>query len=617
MEKFYGYAGKYIDADLTKEKIDIKKLPKSWPKDFIGGIGFGIKTVWDSVPKGADPLGEENVVGFWIGPVAGTIIPATSKYTAVGHSPLTHTIGFGLGSGGWGAELKRAGYDGIVFRGKAKRPVYLFADDDVVELKDATHLWGKGTWETEDLIKEELNDNSIKVASIGSAGERLVKFGLITNERNRHVARNGMGTIMGSKNIKAAAVRGTGDVMVYDLKRLLRVCKPLYKLCRAPFMYYGTYGTPIKVLQHQGREVLSTRNGLQMTFEHAEKISGEKMMETRVKKVIGCETCAVACDHVCEVPGGKYKGAVSSIDFETLWALGPYCGIGDLDPIIKATQLCDEYGIDTISAGVTIAWAMEAYEMGILTKEDVDGLDLRFGNGDALVGAVEKICLKDGRLGKLLAEGCRDAALKVGKDSIKFAMQIKGLETSAYPFRTMQTGALGHATCITGAFYQRSGSYAYDEKDKFDRFSLVQPTERAEVVVKGENVYTIIDSLILCKFSRRIYKTDKEYVKLFNLVTGLDMSLEEMTRAGERIYTLGKCFNVRMGFSRKDDYLPARAYEDPIKLKNGRLVVVDRKQWDEALSEYYRLRGWNEQGIPTKEKLKELGLDDAAREVGV
>jgi aldehyde:ferredoxin oxidoreductase len=560
----------------------------------------------------------ENVISFWTGPFAGTVIPATSKYTAVGLSALTGAIGFGLSSGYWGNELKRAGWDGIVFRGRAASPCYLFVDDDVVELRDATHLWGKTTWQTEDAIKEELRDSSVRVASIGPAGERLVKFALITNARNRHVARCGMGTIMGSKRLKAVAVRGTGDVQVHDLKRLLRYCKPLYKLCRAPFMYYGTYGTPIKVLQHQKTWRLATNNFQQMTFKHAEQVSGERMLETRVEKVIGCDMCAIACDHVTRVKRGKYKGAVASIDFETLWALGPCCGVGNFNPIIKATQLCDELGVDTISAGVTIAWAMEAYEKGILTRRDVDGLNLRFGNGDALVEAVRRLCLREGRLGKLLAEGCRAAALRVGKGSIRFAMQIKGLETSAYPFRTMQTGALGHATCITGAFYQRSGSYSYDEKDVFDRFSLTPAIERAQVVVKGENLYTVIDSLILCKFSRRIYKSNRQYVKLYNLVTGLDMTLRELIRAGERVYTLGRCFNVRMGLSRADDYLPARAYEEPVvRDAAGRTAVVDRRQFDEALSAYYRLRGWNEQGVPTRAKLCALGLHDAAREVGV
>jgi len=294
--------------------------------------------------------------------------------------------------------------------------------------------------------------------------------------------------------------------------------------------------------------------------------------------------CAIGCDHVAEVKAGKYKGAVASIDFETLWALGPCCGVGDLDPIIKATQLCDELGVDTISAGVTVAWAMEAHEKGILTPEDVDGLNLRFGNGDAMVEAVRRICLREGRLGQLLAEGSRAAALKVGKSSIKYAMQIKGLETSAYPFRTMQTGALGHATCITGAFYQRSGSYAYDEKGDVDRFSLDK--SRAKLVVDGENIYTIIDSLIICKFSRRIYESNRKLVELYNLVTGLDMTFDELIEAGERVYTLGKCFNVRMGLSRKDDYLPPRAYEEPVVCdKDGRTALVNRKQFDEALSE--------------------------------
>ncbi|MBD3202890.1 aldehyde ferredoxin oxidoreductase [Candidatus Woesearchaeota archaeon] len=611
-----GYTGKYLDIDLTNKEVKLKELPEDWAKNYIGGIGFGIKTCWDNIPKDVDALSPENVISFWTGPFAGTLVPVSSKYTAVAKSPLTGTIGFGISSGYFGAELKRAGYDGVVIRGKADKLSYIFIDDDVVQIKDATHLTGKTTWETEDILKQELEDKSIRVASIGSAGEKLVRYACITNAKNRHIGRNGLGCVMGSKNFKALAVRGTNEVVVDDLKTLLKEVKQLYKDCRGEKMYYGREGTPIKILKHDKKAVLATNNFQKMTFDGAENVSGEKMMEEKVRKIIACEMCAVACDHVNVIKKGKYKGTVGSIDFESLWALGPLCGVDCLDAVTKAVQLCDTLGTDTISTGVTVAWAMECYEKGIFTKQDTDGLELNFGNADAMIELIERIGNREGEFAKMLGEGSKLAAQKTGKDTINFAMQIKGLETSAYPFRVMQTGALGHATCITGAFYQRSGSYQYDEKDAVDRYSL--DDSRGKLVADGEDDYTVVDSLIICKFSRRIYPDKEKLAYLWNLVTGEKIKYQDLLDRGKKIYTLGKCFNVRHGFTRQQDYLPKRAYEEPINDHINKEAVVKMDEWDKALDGYYEYRKWDKKtGIPKKETLKELDLDDAAEEIGV
>lgn len=609
-----GYAGQYIDIDLTKRKTEIKKLPQTWCDQFIGGIGFGIKVAWDNIPKGTDALSPENVISFWTGPFAGTLVPVSSKYCAVAKSPLTNTIGYGISSGYFGAELKRAGFDGIVIRGRSDKLVYVFIDDDSIIIRDAAHLSGKTTWETEDIIKEELDDDSIRVASIGPAGEKLVRFSCITNAKNRHVGRNGMGTVMGSKNLKAIAVRGSNGVTVHNLKQLLQEVKPLYKACRGPKMYYGKEGTPIKVMIHQKRGCLATNNFQKMTFADAEKVSGETMLKTKVKKIIACEMCAVACDHVNVVEEGEYKGTYSSIDFESLWALGPCCGVSSLDAITKAVQLCDTLGMDTISAGLTVAWAMECYEKGIFNKEKTEGLDLRFGNHQSMVELVKRIGMREGNFAVMLGEGTKRAAEKTGNNSMDFAMQIKGLESSAYPFRTMQTSALSHATCITGAFYQRSGSYQYDEKDTVDRFSLDE--SRGKLIVEGENDYSVVDSLIICKFSRRIYSDKEELAKLLYLVTGDKYQWKDLLKCGERIYTLGKSFNVRHGFTRRDDLLPVRAYQEKVPDGPGKGAMVNKDQWKTALDSYYEYREWSEDGIPTKKKLAALNLEEAAKEIG-
>ncbi|MFH0875758.1 MAG: aldehyde ferredoxin oxidoreductase family protein [archaeon] len=611
-----GYTGKYIDVNLSTKKCVVLDLPEDWPQKYIGGIGFGIKVAWDNIPKGVDAFSPENVISFWTGPFAGTLVPVSSKYTAVAKSPLTGTIGFGISSGGFGAELKRAGYDGIVIRGKADSLSYLFIDDDAIIIKDASFLQGKTTWKSEDMIKECLGDLSIRVAAIGSAGEKLVRYACITNDKNRHIGRNGLGAVMGSKNLKAIALRGTKDVKVNDLKTLLAEVKQLYKDCRGEKMYYGREGTPIKILVHNKRAVLATNNSQKMTFDGADKVSGERMLKEKVRKIIACEMCAVACDHVNVIKEGEYKGAVGSIDFETLWALGPFCGVDNLDAITKATQYCDSLGMDTISTGVTIAWAMECYEKGIFTKKDTDGLELNFGNHAAMVELVRRLGNREGNFAKMLGEGSKYAAEKTGNNTIKFAMQIKGLETSAYPFRPMQTGALGHATCITGAFYQRSGSYQYDEKDAVDRFSLDK--SRGKLVADGEDDYTVIDSLIICKFSRRIYTNKEKLAQILGIVTGVKLTYDDLLFAGKRIYTLGKCFNIRHGFARSDDYLPKRAYDEVINDEINKDARVKLNEWEDALDSYYEYREWDTKtSIPKKETLKKLGLDDAADEVGV
>lgn len=611
-----GYKGKYLDINLTSKEVLVKDLPEDWPKKYIGGIGFGIKTAWDNIPKGTDALSPENVISFWTGPFAGTLVPVSSKYTAVAKSPLTGAIGFGISSGYFGAEFKRAGYDGIVIRGKADKLTYLFIDDDVIEFKDATHLTGVTTWDTEDRIKEELNDPTVRVASIGSAGEKLVRYACITNAKNRHVGRCGLGCVMGSKNLKAIAVRGTQAVEVAELDELYKDVKQLYKDCRDPKMYYGRLGTPGKILVHNNRGVLATRNAQQMTFEHADKVSGERMLDEKVRKIIGCEMCAVACDHVNVVTSGKYKGTIGSIDFESLWALGPLVGCDDLDAVTKATEICDTTGMDTLSTGGTVAWAMECYEKGIFTKKDTDGLELNFGNNDAMVELIRRMGNREGKFATMLGEGSRIAAQQTGKDTIKFAMQVKGLETSAYPFRPMQTGALGQALCITGAFYQRNGTYQYDEKDVVDRFSVGK--DRAKFVIDGEDDYTVIDSLIICKFSRRIYKDKEKVAQLWKMVTGEEVTYADLLHRGRIIYTLGKCFNVRHGLDRKDDYLPGRCYEDVLNDEFNKNVVVKMDQWNDALDGYYEAHGWDvKTSVPKKKTLSDLGLDDASKEIGV
>jgi len=601
-----GYAGKFARVDLTTGNIKTETLSEQVARDYIGGLGFCAWTLYNELKPKVDPLGPDNVLCLWSGAVAGTVVPVSSKYLIGAKSPLTNAIGFGISSGGVGAELKSAGWDGLVVTGASEKPVYILIDDDRIEVRDASRLWGKTTWETEELIRKELNDSTVRVASIGPSGEKKVLIANITNDRNRQVGRTGMGAVMGSKMLKAIAVRGTGDVEVADLKGLVEFCRDLNERCQGPKTEkYRKYGTPANILIHNNLGCLPTNNFQKGTFDRAEDVSGETMLRTHVKKIAACSACPIACDHLNEVTEGKWKGTVASMDYESLELLGPCCGVSDLNAITKAVQLCDELGVDTMSAGVIVAWAMECFEKGILGKQDVDGLDLRFGNGDAMVEAVRKLALKEGKLGELLSLGVKRASEKVGKDSYKFAMHCKGMEWGAYSLRSLQTGMLGFALSVRGACYLRSGSYSLDVQGKVDRFHLDR--SRGKIVKDGEDSYAIIDSLIICKFSRGIYGKG-ELEKMYKLVTGFDVTEAELIKSGERIYNLAKMFNVREGFGRKDDYPPPRAFEEHMTDPVAKGAIVSRSEYDAALDGYYESRSWDHDGVPTMEKMKELGL---------
>ncbi len=603
-----GYAGKFLRVDLTEGTWSVDPLPEDVARKYIGGYGLVAWTLYNEVPADADPLGPENVLALWTGPVAGTPVPVSSRYALGARSPQTGFIGFGFAAGGIASELKAAGFDGIVVKGRADRPVYLYVNNGHAEIRDASYLAGKSTWDTEEGIRTELADDEIRVAAIGPAGEKMVRMANVTNDRNRQVGRSGMGAVMGSKNLKAIAIRGTGDIEVADLDGLMEFCKDLYKRCRGPLTEkYRVYGTPVNVLVHNRLGCLPTRNFQQGTFEHAEEVSGEKMLATVVKKTVACPACPIACDHVNVIDSGPYAGSVASMDYESLELLGPNCGVSDLGAITKAVELCDTLGVDTISAGVTVSWAMEAFEKGLLTLEDTDGLDLRFGNAEAMVEATRRLALREGKLGELICDGSAWAAEKLGRDSHKFAMTNKKMEWGAYALRSLQTATLGFATSVRGACYLRSGSYQPDIKGTVDRYHL--DGTRGKVVYDGENVYAVIDSLIICKFTRGIYQGNEEMCKLIQLVTGWDFHEDEMVETGERIHNLAKLFNVRVGASRKDDYPPPRAFEEKMYDDVNDGAIIDLAEYDEALSSYYAARGWDEEGIPKKDLLERLELD--------
>ena len=606
-----GYAGRILRIDLTSGKTSVEPLNEDYAKKYIGGIGLGMRLWLDNSKPGVEPFSPENPLILATGPIAGTMWPTGGNgHAFVSKSPASYGVGEAKAHGTFGTELKRAGYDVVIFKGKAERPVYVWIDDDSVQLLDASQLMGKSPQETEDTIREELGDYYIRVAAIGVAGEKLSRIACIINDKTRAAGRTGLGAIMGSKNLKAIAVRGTRDITVAKPEVFMEMVKEFHERMKGPAAQkYRTLGTVENVLVHNSLACMPTRNYNNASFEGAEKVSGEVLNEKYVVKIIGCSSCAMRCEHMCVVSEGPYKNTMTRMEYETLWALGPFCGVDRLDAIIKGMQLSNYYGIDAISAGVIAGFAMDCYEKGILTQKELDGIDAHFGNHEAMVQLVEKIGKREG-IGDILADGVKVASEKIGKGSEKLAAHIKGVEVTGYDLRCLKTAALGFAVSFRGADHNRHGAYAFDVKGKVNR--LIAEKGRGKLVKGMEDSYSIIDSLVVCKFSRgTYYKEWEDMSKLYSVVTGHEMTPDELKLAGERINNLGRIFNIREGLGRKDDTLPYKVMHLPIPDEGpSKGAVFTQEELDLLLDDYYEARGWTKEGIPTDQKLEELGMED-------
>jgi aldehyde:ferredoxin oxidoreductase len=606
----YGYAGRILYVDLNTGKTRVEKLNMEYAKKYIGGIGLGMRLWLDNSETGVEPLSPQNPLVLALGPISGTMFPTGGNgHAFVAKSPETFAIGEAVAHGTFGAEMKRAGYDAVILKNKAEKPIYLWIDDDSVQLLDAAHLMGKSPSETEEAIKEDLGDYYIRVAAIGLAGEKLSRIACIINEKTRAAGRTGLGAVMGSKNLKAIAVRGTRDIVPAKPDEFMDMVQEFHERMKGPATQkYRTLGTPENVLVHNALYCMPTRNYNNAHFEGADKVSGEVLNEKFVAKIIGCNSCAMRCEHEVVVPEGPYKGTMTRMEYETLWAMGPYCGIDRLDTIIKGMELANYYGMDAISAGVIAGFTMDCYENGILTQKDLGGIEANFGNSEALIQLLEKMGNRED-IGDILTEGVRIAAKKIGKGAEKLAQHIKGLEVTGYDLRCLKTAALGFAVSFRGADHNRHGAYAFDVKGKVNR--LKAEKGRGKMVSDMEDNYAVIDSLIICKFSRgTYYKGLQEMAKLYNLVTGIEMTAEELKTSGERINTLARLINIKEGLGRKDDSLPWKVMNMPIPDEGPMQgAVVTQKELDLLLDDYYTYRGWTLEGVPTKAKLKEIGMD--------
>ena len=609
----FAYAGKILRVDLTTGKVSTEPLTEQIAKSYIGGMGLGIRLLMDNSKAGTEPFSPDNPLIFATGPLSGTMGPtAGNGYAVVSKSPATGGVGEAKAHGFFGPDLKRAGYDAVIITGKAEKLSYLWIDDDNVKVMDAEHMTGKSPYETDVQIRNDLGDYYIRVSAIGEAGEKLCRFACIINDEFRAIGRTGMGAVMGSKNLKAVAVRGTHDVNVADMEGFKEFVKMIHERMKGPATKkYKTLGTPENVLVLNSLSALATRNWTNATFEGAQQVSGEYLNEHYVKKIVGCATCGMRCDHIAVVPEGPYQGATSRLEFECLWSMGPLCGVDRLDAIIEGMRIVNEYGMDGISIGVVVAFAMDCYEHGVITKEQTDGIDLRFGNAEALIAIIHKIGKREGWLGNALAEGVAKAAEIIGNGAEKYACHIKGLELPGYDLRTLKTAALGFSVSFRGACHLRNGAYSPDVKGKVNRFKIEKG--RGKMISDEGNVYNIIDSLIVCKFSRgTYYDGTKDLANYYTLATGIPITPEELTKSGERIENIARLFNIREGKgTREFDTLPWKIKNCPVPDEGpAKGAVVNEEEFQIGLDDYYAVRGWTPDGIPTPEKLADLGLGD-------
>lgn len=611
----HAYTGKILHVDMTKQTTRVQEVEPEFLKKYLGGVGLATRLVYDNTPAGCDPLGPDNALCFACSAFAGTTIPVGTKHGVASKSPLTGFIGDSLSGSHFSEMLRRAGWDGIVIKGQAPHWTLLFIDDDRVSFMDASAYLGKGAVDVQSIIRERLGDENVRVSAIGPAGENLVRFASIDND-GRQVGRTGNGTVMGSKRIKAIAIRGTKPVTVADPKGLMEAGLKLIKTSQGPgTLKYRSLGTPSNVLNMNAMGVLPTRNFSETTFEHADTISGEYLRDHFKVKAVACSGCSIACEQWGVVRDGKYKGARIGLDYEPLFALGSNCGIGTLPPIIKLVEMADDLGLDAMSAGVVISWAMECYEKGILSKEDCDGLELNFGNEDAAIALMEKIAYRDG-IGDLLAEGTKRASERLGKGSEHFAMHVKGLEMPGYDVRSLKTFAAGLAVGTRGACHNRSLAYELDIKGVVDRFKA-EPG-RGPLMVENENFACTLDCLVLCKFLRNCFDDfNAEVAQIYTMATGIDITPEELAQVGERVWNLKKAFNIREGWTRADDTLPPRVLNDPIPAGPSKGSYVTAEELDMLIADYYQARGWTEEGLIPRSKLIELGLEDIADEIKV
>ncbi len=610
-----GWSGNLLRVNLTSGKHTIEPVNRQWAEEYVGGRGLAARYLYDELDPTVDPLSPENMLIFATGPLTGTPVPCGARYMVVTKGPLTGAITTSNSGGHWGPELRFAGYDLLILEGKAPKPSYLFIYDDHVEIRDASSLWGKGMFAAEDALREELALPGLRVAGIGPAGENLVRFACVINDKHRAAGRSGVGAVMGSKNLKAIAVRGTGGVEIADPQAFMKSVWAMRHImdnseARKGLTELGTAPTIDMTNTYGG---LPTRNFQQGQFEEAENLNGNAIKDTRMVTNKACFACTIACGRVCRLGehSDKYlvnthpqnwKIAGEGPEYEGAWALGADTGVGDLDAVLKANWLCNDLGLDPISMGATLAAAMELYEQGVLTDADVE-MPLKFGSGEALVRMTEATAFREG-FGDKMAEGS-----KIMSEALKHPevfMGTKGQEYPAYDPRGFQGMGVSYATCNRGGCHLRAWTPGFETSGEVDPHT---PDGKSEWVVVEQNRSTAHDNTGLCLFVGFAEGPIGSFVPCLAAATGVPYDEESLVKIGERTWNLEKLWNLRAGLTKADDDIPDRLKKQGHKEGPSKGVTVNL---DVMLPIYYRERGWDEEGVPSKQKLAELGLASLA-----
>ena len=582
----HGYFGRALVVDVTDGSATVLPLGEDVLRAHLGGVGLGTWLTAEIAPAGVDPLAPENPLSFVFSPLVGTPLTTSAKFAVVAKSPLTGLLTDALASSHFAIAGKFTGYDALVITGRAERPTHVFISEEGVTLVDASAEWGMSAAETEAAVRER-SGRRWRVAAIGPAGESQVRYATISHD-GRHAGRGGLGAVLGSKLVKSVSVSGRKRVTLADKEGVLALAKDLRQRSFGPATAkYRELGTLANLLAFNAINTLPTRNFQTATFEGAAMLSTEELATSRSVAKNSCASCSIGCEHIYAGKDGKE----SRVEYENVFALGPLCGVSDADDVLAASSRCDELGLDTISAGGTIAWAMECAERGL-----IDAPWLRFGDGAAVLRALDEIGTRTG-LGALLAEGTRVAAEQVGQGSGDFAAHVKGMEMPGYEPRTLQSMALGLAVNARGADHNRSGAYEADLSGDRDR--LAGATDHVRAAIATEDRAAVIDSMILCKFLRGVF-TDPyvEWAELLARVTGWDITGAELRETAGKIVLSKRAFNLREGWSPDDDWLPERFLDTPLTLQSGRTATLPAARLRDMIDTYYAERGLDAKGRP-------------------
>lgn len=623
-----GYNGKILHVDLTKGSLTVEAPQEAFYRKYLGGSAMGMHYILRDMPKGAEPLAPENVLTLFTGVATGAPVSGQSRLSANAKSPISGGIGDSQSGGFFPAELKFAGFDGIVIKGKASKPVYLAIIDGNYELRDAAHLMGKKSGEVDDIVHKEV-DPKAEILQHGMGAENGVLFSSLVSMSNRHNGRTGMGLVMASKNLKAVVVRGKKKVEVANQKALTELNRIGPKAIpeNGDMDGLAKHGTAVIVLFNNTIGTLPTRNYNEGQFESCEPISGEKMSETILKERDTCYACVVKCKRVVEIKDGPYAvdPRYGGPEYETLGTFGSYCGIDDLAAVSLANQICNEYAVDTIAAGATIAFAMECFEKGLITTAQTAGLDLKFGNADAMLKALELMVKGEGEFGKTLGMGSERAAKVWGNGTDECLITVKGAEAPAHMPQAKRSLSLIYAVNPFGADHQSSEHDPYYEEGVGDfnlnrlkqiGLDLPQPAysltdEKVRFAYLTQVFYSMLDSASLCQFvygpTWTLYDAE-DTAKMLNAVTGWDLTVQELLDVGERRLNLFRAFNAREGLNRKDDKLPKKFFKQLQGTGPTASMALTQQELDHALDEYYRLAGWTSDGVPTPTTLEKLDI---------